>query len=187
MASKPVTAPDLHFLNSAIGWLELGNHQEAAAEIEQISYLTRFHPDVLVVRWKVFARSKNWERSLDVARALVKIAPDRPTGWICQAYSLYNTQRSVEAWMKLVVAAKKFPKISAIPYFLACLATQMGNKDEATRWLTRWNEMTGKTAVGEAEAGASANSDGDWQEFNEDFAMKPGMATPPRDLKSQMP
>lgn len=187
MASKPVTAPDLHFLNAAIGWLELGNHQEAAAEIEQISYLTRFHPDVLVVRWKVFARTRNWERSLDVARALVKIAPDRPTGWICQAYSLYNTKRSVEAWMKLVVAAKKFPKISAIPYFLACLATQMGNKDEATRWLNRWNEMTGKPAANGTPSGASENAEGDWQEFNEDFVMKPQVATQPRDLKSQTP
>ena len=73
MATRSIEAPDIHFLSAAIGWLELGNHEEASLELEKMSFLNRYHPDVLLVRWKVFARLKNWTRSLDIARALVRM------------------------------------------------------------------------------------------------------------------
>jgi tetratricopeptide (TPR) repeat protein len=166
MATRRIEAPDIHFLNSAIGWLELGNQEEANAELERVSFLARYHPDVLLVRWKVFARMRNWGRSLDIARALVRIAPDKPTGWICLAYSLYNTQQSAEAWMHLLKAEKQFPTISAIPYFLACLACQLGKSSEATQWLARWNGM-----VHQPDLKATARKDPRlqpiWQEFDD--------------------
>ena len=166
MATRSIEAPDSHFLNAAIGWLELGDHGEAKVELDRISFLTRYHPDVLLVRWKVFARFKNWTRSLDIARALVRIAPDKPTGWICLAYSLYNTRQATESWNQLVMAEKRFPGISAIPYFLACLACQLGKTTEATRWLSRWNEM-----VKESDAKDAARKDPRlkpiWHEFEE--------------------
>jgi predicted Zn-dependent protease len=166
MATRWIDAPDIHFLNSAIGWLELGNHQEAKAELENISFLTRYHPDVLVVRWKVHARMKNWVRSLDVARALVRIAPDKPTGWICLAYSLYNTQQISDAWVQLMNAEKRFPTISAIPYFLACLACQMGKTSEAAKWLSHWNGMVKQTDLKQT-ARRDPRLQPIWQEFDE--------------------
>jgi predicted Zn-dependent protease len=166
MATRQIEAPDIHFLNSAIGWLELGNHIEANAELESISFLTRYHPDVLQVRWKVYARMRNWTRSLDIARALVRIAPDRPTGWICLAYSLYNTQQSADAWAQLLQAERQFPTISAIPYFLACLACQMGKTAEATKWLTRWNGMVKASDLRDT-ARKDPRLKPIWQEFDE--------------------
>jgi hypothetical protein len=166
MATRRIEAPDIHHLNAAIGWLELGNQVEAGAELDQISFLTRYHPDVLIVRWKVHARMKNWTRSLDIARALVRISPDKPTGWICLAYSLYNTHQASDAWAHLVNAEKRFPAISAIPYFLACLACQMGKTNEASKWLNRWNSM-----VSESDLKETARKDPRlkpvWQEFDE--------------------
>ena len=166
MANRTIEAPDIHFLNAAIGWLELGNHEEARMELEKLSFLTRYHPDVLLVRWKVFARLKNWTRSLDIARALVRISPDKPTGWICLAYSLYNTRQTLEAWTQLLSAEKKFPSISAIPYFLACLACQLGKTNDAARWLAHWNEM-----VRESDLKKTARQDPRlqpvWQEFDD--------------------
>lgn len=165
MANRSIEAPDIHFLNAAIGWLELGNHEEAKAELEKLSFLTRYHPDVLLVRWKVFARMKNWTRSLDIARALVRISPDKPTGWICVAYSLYNTRQTVDAWTHLLNAEKKFPTISAIPYFLACLACQLGKTADAAKWLAHWNSM-----VHESDLKNTARKDPRlspvWQEFD---------------------
>jgi len=163
-----IEAPDTHFLNSAIGWLELGNHQEAKADLDKISFLVRYHPDVLLVRWKVQARSKNWERALDISRALVQIAPEKPTGWICFAYSLYNTRQTNDAWMNLLTAEQRFPHISAIPYFLACLACQLGKTDEATKWLGRWNEMTSRPEHSLAER-KDQRLQPIWQEFDESF------------------
>ena len=146
---KEVTAPDLHFLNAAKGWLELGNYKEAQAEVDRIGYWSRFHPDVLMARWKIFARVKNWGRSLDVARSMIKLAPDRPSSWICLSYSLCNSNRNLEAWQQLVDASERFPKVSAIPYFLARLSCKMGNLDEATKWLNKWNGMVNETSLKE--------------------------------------
>ncbi len=166
MATRPIEAPDIHFLNSAIGWLELGNQEEARLELERMSFLTRYHPDVLLIRWKVFARMKNWGRSLDIARAFVRISPEKPTGWICLAYSLYNTQQTTDAWVHLLNAEKRFPTISAIPYFLACLACQMGKTTEAAKWLAHWNNM-----VRDSDLKDTARKDprlqNVWQEFDD--------------------
>lgn len=166
MATRSIQAPDIHFLNSAIGWLELGNYEEATAELERISFLTRYHPDVLLVRWKVHARLHEWQRSLDIARALVRIAPDKPTGWICLAYSLYNTDQTADAWTQLLNAEKRFPTISAIPYFLACLACQLGRTEDASRWLGRWNEMVSETELKES-ARKDPRLKSAWQEFDD--------------------
>lgn len=166
MATRTIEAPDIHFLNAAIGWLELGDHEEARQELERLSFLTRYHPDVLLVRWKVFARAKNWTRSLDIARAFVRIAPERPTGWICLAYSLYNTRQTLDAWNQLLNAEKKFPDISAIPYFLACLACQLGKTVEAAQWLARWNSLV-KGSDRRATAHRDPRLQPIWQDFDE--------------------
>jgi hypothetical protein len=34
---KPLNIPDIHHLRAAVGWLELGNHLEANAELENIT------------------------------------------------------------------------------------------------------------------------------------------------------
>jgi tetratricopeptide (TPR) repeat protein len=168
MATRRIEAPDIHFLNSAIGWLELGDNEEAKRDLEKISFLTRYHPDVLIVRWKVHARLKDWTRSLDIAKALVRISQDKPTGWICLAYSLYNTKQTQEAWDNLLRAEKRFPTISAFPYFLACLACHLGKSDDATKWLSRWNDM-----VNEKDLKETARKDPRlqpvWKDFDENF------------------
>ena len=154
MSRKSLEAPDSHHLNSAIGWLELGNADEAQLNLHRISKHFWSHPDVLVVRWKILARKKNWDRSLEIAENLVEVAPDLPRGWICLSYSLSNTDRNADALQQLRSAARRFPEVSAIPYFLARLSSQIGNKEEATRWLTKWYSM-----VDEAELKKVAMND----------------------------
>ena len=51
-------SPDIDHLRSAIGWLELGNYLEADAELDEIAPRLRAHPDVLKVRWRVYANAK---------------------------------------------------------------------------------------------------------------------------------
>ena len=41
----------------------------------------RAHPDVLQVRWRIYARTKKWDVRLDIATALTKLTPDRRSGW----------------------------------------------------------------------------------------------------------
>ena len=62
--------------------MELGNHEEANEELELIDAPLRAHPDVLEVRWLIHQKVENWELCKDIGTALVKLAPERTTGWI---------------------------------------------------------------------------------------------------------
>ena len=54
-----------------------GNHEEANEELELIDAPLRSHPDVLEVRWGIYAKVKNWEACLDIGKAMVKLDPRR--------------------------------------------------------------------------------------------------------------
>ena len=73
--------PDTIHLQAAQGWIELGNHVEANEELEKITARLRVHPDLLELRWRIFAAAKNWEAALDIASALIQIDPENPAGW----------------------------------------------------------------------------------------------------------
>lgn len=129
--------PDSHYLMAAIGWLELGNAVEARAELEKISAQQQDNPDVLEVRWLICAEEKQWNAALDAARALVKKAPKRSSGWVHRAYALRRADGGglQSAWDALLPAYEKFPKEPIIPYNLSCYACQMSQFEEALTWL----------------------------------------------------
>lgn len=58
--------PDTHHLAAAQGWLQLGNHVEANEELEQIAPSLRSHPDVLELRWQIYAKAEKWDACLDI-------------------------------------------------------------------------------------------------------------------------
>ena len=49
---------DRRYLEAAEGWLGLGNFLEANEELECITPQMRAHPDVLCMRWSVYAQAK---------------------------------------------------------------------------------------------------------------------------------
>ena len=136
---EQLEAPDIHCLSAATGWLELGCRAEARAELDLISAAQQRHPNVLEVRWAIFADEKQWEAALDVARKLLRRAPDRPTGWLHHAYALRRVPEGglQMAWEALKPAVEKFPNEPIIPYNLSCYACQMRQLDQARVWLKR--------------------------------------------------
>ncbi len=72
---------DKKHLEAAQGWLELGNHIEAHAELDQITAKFRTHPAVLEVRLGIYMTAKNWEAALGIATALTKMVPDHLRSW----------------------------------------------------------------------------------------------------------
>lgn len=134
---ESLAPPDSFHLSAAVGWLELGNPAEAGEEISRISPALLEHPDVLEVRWDVCASSRSWDAAYDVAEALVRVAPERSSGWVHRAYALRRKPGGglEAAWSALHPAVKKFPKVPLIPYNLACYAAQFGRLDEAMSWL----------------------------------------------------
>jgi tetratricopeptide (TPR) repeat protein len=133
----PLDFPDRHHAQAAEGWLELGDSAEAARELRHLSKVASSHPDVLELRWRLYASQGAWDAALDVARAVTNVAPERPSGWIHQSYSLHELERTEEAWDLLRPVAEKFPMESIIPYNLACYACRLGELQRARDWLQR--------------------------------------------------
>jgi tetratricopeptide (TPR) repeat protein len=135
--NKKLDHPDSLHLQAAQGWLELGNHLEANEELEQIKPELRAHPDVLEIRWHIYSRAKKWDACVDIAAAIIKLAPGRADAWIHRSFALHELKRTQEAFDQLLPAAKKFRKVWTIPYNLACYCCQLGRLEESQRWLKK--------------------------------------------------
>jgi tetratricopeptide (TPR) repeat protein len=134
---KALQPPDSHHVHAAQGWLELGNHVEADAELDNIAASSRAHPDVPNVRWGIYAAAKKWEATLDIAAALIQLDPDDPLGWVHRSYALHELKRTVEARDKLLRVVDKFPMSATMRYNLACYECQLGKLDRARVWLEK--------------------------------------------------
>ena len=144
---KALEPPDTHFLRAAEGWLGLGSLEDAEEEINHLSLQARFHPRVLLVRWEISARHRQWELAYALAQGLVVLAPNEPGGWVNRSISLHAMKRTPEAWFNLLPAAKKFPKNLVVAYNLACYASQLGKFTEANQWLKKAAEMDTENRV----------------------------------------
>lgn len=132
---EPLKHPDLLHLRAAEGWLELGDPDEAKAELGQIKARWRVHPDVLEVKWHVYAKIKKWERCLDIANAIIRAVPERSSGWIHLSYSLHELKLTEDAYDNLVCMADHFEGEPVIAYNLACYSCRMGQRAESLNWL----------------------------------------------------
>jgi Flp pilus assembly protein TadD len=126
-----------HQLNAVLGWLELGNLQEARIELDRLASGVQARPDLLEVRWILDARQEDWSEALKTAERLVEVAPDNSAGWLHRAYAARRVPEGgvEQAATLLKPAAEKFPNEPTIPYNLACYACQLGQLDEARSWL----------------------------------------------------
>src|SRR5262245_26140796 len=166
--------PQVHYVSAAIGWLELGNLAEAKAELERIGPEFHDYPDVLEVRWHICVEEQKWEEGLKIARALVQAAPDRPAGWLHQAYALRRVPDGgvKQAWTALLPAFDKFPKkpeAAMISYNLSCYACQMNQLDAARVWFKRAIVIGGKKSKDKIKQMALEDSDLRplWEEIKE--------------------
>jgi tetratricopeptide (TPR) repeat protein len=134
---KPLEPPDSFHLQAAQGWLELGNHIEADTELDNITASLRAHPDVLKVRWEIYAAAKKWEAALDIAAALIQLDPEDPLGWVHRSYALHELKRTAEARDNLLRVVDKFPISATMRYNLACYECQLGRLEQAKQWLEK--------------------------------------------------
>ena len=134
-SSFKIQFPDAHHLRAAIGWLELGNPADAKEEFEKVSPASRCHPDALEVLWQIHARKREWERCIEAARELTMVDRKVAFGWIHLSFALHELKRTQEAYDNLIGVLDAFPDEWLMRYNLACYACQLGNLDEADRWL----------------------------------------------------
>jgi len=134
---KPLEQPDSFHLSAAIGWLGLGNWQEANEELGKISPALRAHPDVLEVRFEIYSKAGKWDMAAEIACALVQISPEEPQFWIWQAYATRRMPGGGIPQAKEILgkAQPLFPKKALIAYNLACYECQLGDYKAAWKWL----------------------------------------------------
>ena len=138
---KPLPLKDQRHVEAAQGWFELGNQQEAYAELEQISPEHRAHPAALEVRWHLFAKANNWAAALEIASTLVQLVPEEPFGWFHRSYCLHELKRTEEARDNLLRVIDKFPGEAIMRYNLACYECQLGRLEQAKHWLHKAFEL----------------------------------------------
>lgn len=146
---KPIQPPDVHYLNAAIGWLELGNVTEAKREYCFVAPELQRHPDVLEVGWRIAAEEDRWTEGLRIAETLIKVSPERASGWLHRAYALRRVADGglQKAWTALLPAVDKFPQEPTISYNLCCYACQMEQLQTARAWLKRAVTLGGKEHI----------------------------------------
>jgi len=142
-----IEPPDLHHLNAARGWLELGNVPEAWLEVQEIVPRWHEHPDVLNLMWDLYAAEKEWPKALAIARQMISRHADDVSGWIHQSYALHEMKQTAEARDALSRAIGRFPDEGIIPYNLACYECQLGQFGTAKRWLGLAEKIQGKATL----------------------------------------
>jgi tetratricopeptide (TPR) repeat protein len=141
---KLIEPPDSHYLSAACGWLGLGDHQEAEAELERISVPLRHHPDVLQVRWQIHARREEWELCASLAKSLTQLTPERRFGWVHLALSLHRLSRTEEAREILLYALDMFEPNATMAFYLSRYCCRLGDTKEGRQWLDKAFELTQK-------------------------------------------
>ena len=66
---------DMQHLNAAKGWLELGSHLDANAELEEITAAERGRPEVLEVRFRIYGLAGRFEEAVIVLQSLLVLKP----------------------------------------------------------------------------------------------------------------
>jgi len=129
--------PEIHYLNAAEGWFELGNCHEALRELDRLAEGEQGRLEVLALRWSILAGCGEWLKCFEVAERMVSVSPKQVLGWIHRSYALHELGRTEEARESLLPAASQFPKDQTIPYNLACYECRLGNLEIAMDWLKR--------------------------------------------------
>jgi tetratricopeptide (TPR) repeat protein len=141
------TLSDKRHFEAAEGWLGLGNWQEANDELDHISPQFRGHPEILGVRFQIYAKADKWEYAVEIASAISDLLPDNPFGHFHLAFSLHELKKTKQAYEVLVAVLDKFPTEHLIRYNLACYSCQLGNLKEAYQWLEKAIDLAGKEDV----------------------------------------
>jgi len=136
---KALQPPDNHHLSAAIGWLELGNPEEANEELKKIGPALHSHSSVLIVRHEIYTKVQKWDLADEIARQLLQLSPEKPQFWIWHAYSTRRMPGGgiPQAKEILVKAQQLFPEEPLIVYNLACYDCQLGNLKKARTWLEK--------------------------------------------------
>ena len=122
-------------LKASIGYLELGMLEEAAGELENLPPEDRTSSAVLCVRMEIYRSAKNWTLLEVVARELWERHQDEAVYWNNLAWVVRRKDSIEAAQIILLEALERFPNDAMTTYNLGCYACQLGDMDNAKKFV----------------------------------------------------
>ena len=114
---------------------------EANTELDKIDPFDRAAPEVLALRIAIYRGLEKWELMQEIARRLAHFQPDNIQWTISLAYATRKAH-SIQAAKEILLSAEsKFPKEASIKYNLACYYCQLGDVQNAKRYLKKAFEI----------------------------------------------
>ena len=131
---------------AALGWLELGNADEALAELECIEPGLQSEPAAQAARLECLMAGKQWDEAAPLAELLCEQCPEEVHFYLHFAYAARRrTGGSLKQAYKILAPMRRiFPDEWLISYNLACYLCQMNRLDEADKMLAEARKMSGE-------------------------------------------
>lgn len=130
-------------ITAAQGYVELGLHEEARAELSRLPPSLRERADVLEISVLCLMHDHGWAEALVAAQKLCALEPDEPGGYIHTAFCLHELGRTTEALDVLARGPATLRTKPVYYYNLGCYLARLGQEEKALQLLKQSFEMDG--------------------------------------------
>jgi tetratricopeptide (TPR) repeat protein len=129
----PLSPTDQLHLNTAAGFLQIGEPMDAWNELEMIMPLNRAKTEVLTVRLAACRALKMWELAEEVARTLIRREPQNAMHVVALAEVMGKREGPVAAAAVYEFAIEQFPDFAPLRVSLAVELVKAGQVEDAKR------------------------------------------------------
>jgi hypothetical protein len=129
----PLSDTDQLHLNTAAGFLQIGEPMDAWNELEMITPLNRAKTEVLTVRLAVCRALKMWELAEEIARTLIRREPHNVMHVVALAEVMGKREGPVAAAAVYEFAIDRFPDFAPLRVSLAVELVKAGQIEDAKR------------------------------------------------------
>lgn len=127
----PISPKDQTHLTAAEGYIELGMHLDADAELEEIEPELRNQTEILQFRVLIYCALRKWELMQTVAKALSLRDPENPQWSVSWAYATRRVDSIEAGRLILLEAVERLPEAAILHYNLACYECLLGDVEVA--------------------------------------------------------
>ncbi|MBO7107176.1 MAG: tetratricopeptide repeat protein [Verrucomicrobia bacterium] len=127
--------PSRTYFIEAVGWMELGNYEEALHSVSQIvdKYVVRF--EVLALKWSILYKLGRKKECKDTSQFLTLFHSARVDSWMMRAQSFYNQKQYQKAYETLHSVEKQFKNDWRFAYDYACYHSLTKRFDKVEYWI----------------------------------------------------
>jgi hypothetical protein len=129
----PLSPLDQLHLNTAAGFLQIGEPMDAWRELEMITPLNRAKTEVLTVRLAACRALKMWELAEEVARTLIRREPGNVMHVVALAEVMGKREGPAAAAAVYEFAVDRFPDFAPLRVSLAVEFVKAGQIEDAKR------------------------------------------------------